>query len=207
MNLLIKQVGTEPGSSGSPIFLDKTTKVIGIHKASSNDEIENYGDFIFPIINKLNNMSKPNENVSKKTNKQNELKIIINLHPSEKTYKHYLLPSVFGEEFIKNNNDKCKIIINGREDFELNQLSTQYKGEKLINFIVNNNIEILEIILKETMTITHMDNMFRFFCEIILIDFINWDTSNITSMKGMFSYCSFSGIIKGISNWNTLFLI
>ena len=27
------KASTESGSSGSPIFLDKTTKVIGIHKA------------------------------------------------------------------------------------------------------------------------------------------------------------------------------
>ena len=45
------KASTLPGSSGSPIFLDQTTKVIGIHKSSSNDKIENYGDFIFPIIN------------------------------------------------------------------------------------------------------------------------------------------------------------
>ena len=77
--------GTEHGSSGSPIFLDKTTKVIGIHKASSNDEIENYGDFIFPIINILNtkkNMNEYNKIYQKKIIKQNELKIIIKLETS-----------------------------------------------------------------------------------------------------------------------------
>ena len=51
------KASTEPGSSGSPVFLEQTTKVIGIHKASDNYKKENYGDFIFPIINKLNNMS------------------------------------------------------------------------------------------------------------------------------------------------------
>ena len=42
---------TLPGSSGSPIFLKDTTKVIGIHKSYNGDEYqpENYGDFIGPI--------------------------------------------------------------------------------------------------------------------------------------------------------------
>ena len=130
------KASTEPGSSGSPIFLNKTTKVIGIHKASNNDKIENYGDFIFPIINKLNNMSEPNENIEKTINKQNELKIIIKLNPSNKSI--YLSFTVFGREFVKNNNDKCKIVINGREDFEFNQLcieDAREKDKKLRNFI------------------------------------------------------------------------
>ena len=42
---------TEPGSSGSPIFLDNSVDVIGIHKGSNKDKTENYGDFIKPIIN------------------------------------------------------------------------------------------------------------------------------------------------------------
>ena len=88
---------------------------------------------------------------------------------------------MFSENFVKNNNDKCKIIINGRDDFELKQLS--YQDDKLRNFISKNNIEILEIILKETKTITNMDYMFYFnYCEVISIDFENWDTSNVTSM-------------------------
>ena len=77
-------------------------------------------------------MSKPNENVEKKTNKQNELKVIINLQPLE---SYYLLFTVFGQEFVQNNKDKCKIIINGREDFESKQLIVQYKDEKFKKFI------------------------------------------------------------------------
>ena len=60
------KASTLPGSSGSPIFLDKTTKVIGIHKSSNNYKKENYGDFIFPIINILNNRNKYNMNLEKK---------------------------------------------------------------------------------------------------------------------------------------------
>ena len=78
------------------------------------------------------------------------------------------------------------------------------KDEKFNNFIVNNNIEPLEIILKETKTIINMDNMFHFyFCDIISIDFKNWDTSKVISMKSMFRYCRNIKNIKGISSLNT----
>ena len=51
-------VHTKHGSSGSPIFLENTTKVIGIHKQGGKVEpIRNYGDFIYPIINDLDKNS------------------------------------------------------------------------------------------------------------------------------------------------------
>ena len=53
---LAHNAGTEPGSSGSPIFLIETTKVIGIHKSGDKYIKENYGDFIFPIIKILDNI-------------------------------------------------------------------------------------------------------------------------------------------------------
>ena len=46
---------TNCGSSGSPIFLFNSSKVLGIHKAGKNDNTENYGDFIGPIYNFLKN--------------------------------------------------------------------------------------------------------------------------------------------------------
>ena len=60
---LAHKVSTEPGSSGSPIFLIETTKVIGIHKSGDKYIKENYGDFIFPIIkilDKINHKDKFN---------------------------------------------------------------------------------------------------------------------------------------------------
>ena len=51
---------TQPCSSGSPVFLKDSTKVIGIHKASKKDNSENYGDFIGPIFNFIKNNFKFN---------------------------------------------------------------------------------------------------------------------------------------------------
>ena len=44
-------VSTELGSSGSPIFLENSIQVIGIHKEGNIYKKENYGDFIYPAIN------------------------------------------------------------------------------------------------------------------------------------------------------------
>jgi V8-like Glu-specific endopeptidase len=46
---------TEHGSSGSPIFIKETTKVVGLHKAGAEDKTKNFGNFIGPIIKSLSN--------------------------------------------------------------------------------------------------------------------------------------------------------
>ena len=51
-------VSTDGGSSGSPIFLENSMGVVGIHKAGG--KIKNYGDLIYPILNILQNK---NENI------------------------------------------------------------------------------------------------------------------------------------------------
>ena len=60
---------TDEGSSGSPIFLRGTTKVIGIHKSGirMKNMKENFGDFIWPIFNYF-------KNYSENTNKNREIK-------------------------------------------------------------------------------------------------------------------------------------
>ena len=43
-------VSTEHGSSGSPVFLENSIDVLGIHKQGSKSKSQNYGDFIYPIF-------------------------------------------------------------------------------------------------------------------------------------------------------------
>ena len=52
-NELIYFAGTNKGSSGSPIFIEDTIKVIGIHKQKSKDNCGNFGNFIGQIIESL----------------------------------------------------------------------------------------------------------------------------------------------------------
>ena len=50
---LTYNASTDSGSSGSPIFLDNMTEVIGIHKQGNTQNPENYGNFLFPIIESI----------------------------------------------------------------------------------------------------------------------------------------------------------
>ena len=52
---------TVKGSSGSPIFLKNSNQVIGVHKTHVGN-MENFGDFIYPVINIIE------EDIRKKTN-------------------------------------------------------------------------------------------------------------------------------------------
>ena len=65
-NEIVHLASTNSGSSGSPLFLENTIKVIGIHKQSNNESTENYDDFIYPIFDIIINDLKPkNKNVNK----------------------------------------------------------------------------------------------------------------------------------------------
>lgn len=49
---------TLESSSGSPIILKNTKKIIGIHKKGNINNKENYGDFLYPIIKILEDKKK-----------------------------------------------------------------------------------------------------------------------------------------------------
>ena len=116
---------------------------------------------------------------------------------------------MFGKEFSKNNNDKCEVIINGKNGFKLNNLGEGYHcgGSK------NREEKIYEIIIKEIKENTDMSLMFQHsYCKIIQIDFSIWDVSNVNNMSymsymfgdydimsNMLYYCK---NIPDISKWN-----
>ena len=83
---------------------------------------------------------------------------------------------LFGEKFIENNKNNCKIIIDNKE-------------QDLIEYLkINKNEKILKIKLKEIKTITNMSYMFDG-CKSLtsLPDISNWNTNNVTNMSFMFS--------------------
>ena len=76
---------TDNGSSGSPIFLKDTTRVVGIHKSDSEDKKENYGDFIWPIFcyfknfqEKIINAQINKNNLSNESNQAIMIKNVLN---------------------------------------------------------------------------------------------------------------------------------
>ena len=52
---------TKPGSSGSPILLKNTTKVIGIHKMGNKRNNNNYGTLIYPFMQSLQFLKEDNQ--------------------------------------------------------------------------------------------------------------------------------------------------
>ena len=133
-------------------------------------------------------------------------------------------PSIrlFGEDFVKNNKKRCKLIIDNKET-------------DLIEFYENKEVtpkdDKLEIILKDINKITDMSNMFNkcfslisvpdlnkinissvtdinhMFCKCTFLkslpDISKWDTSSINDMSFLFYKCAFLDSLPDISKWNT----
>jgi len=121
---------------------------------------------------------------------------------------------IFGDKFVENNKNKCKMIINDNE-YELNTH---------INEDIINRKKSFEIKLKEIETITDMSYMFYECTDLPYssqwdtfnvknmsymfykcdncnsFDCSKWDTSNVTNMTHMFYNCT---KLPNISKWNT----
>ena len=102
---------------------------------------------------------------------------------------------LFGEDFVKRNKNKSKLIIDGKE---------QELKEKYSFGIFSSKKDILEIKLKGITNITNMSEMFRG-CKSLssLPDISKWNTSNVIDMSEMFSGCNSLSSLPDISKWNT----
>ena len=104
------------------------------------DEIINNNDIFIKFKNILNIYNQ----MTTKDKILNQMKMIYKIGGEEEI-------KIISEDFVKNNKDKCKLIINGKE-------------MKLCEYIDIKNMNIKEelvVILKETNTITSMYRMFR----------------------------------------------
>ena len=101
---------------------------------------------------------------------------------------------IFGEQFIKNNKKNCKIIINN----ENKEITEYYFDEK-------ENKEELEVKLIINSKLTDISYMFSKCESLIFIsnEISNLDTSDVTSMPGIFSDCKSLSSLPDISKWNT----
>ena len=101
---------------------------------------------------------------------------------------------LFGEIFVRNNKNNCKIIINGKE----NELVSFYDIEKL------EENEILEIKLKGIYNIKDMSFMFCGCLSLFsLPDISKWNINKVNNISGLFSGCSSLTELPDISKWNT----
>ena len=100
--------------------------------------------------------------------------------------------SIFGSEFVKNNKNKCKMIIDNKEY----EITEKYNIE-------NYNNNKLNIKLKGINNVTDMSDMFCGCSSLSsLPDISNWNTNNVTDMSSMFNGCSSLSSLPDISNWN-----
>ena len=94
---------------------------------------------------------------------------------------------LFGREFIENNINNCKIII-----------------EQEFKEYIDINDEKLEIKIKEIKTITNMSYMFDGCNSLLsLLDNSRWDTKNVSDMSYMFKVCSSLSSLTDISKFDT----
>ena len=185
---------SSPGSSGGPLMNLFTHKVIGIHKGSRTGKDWNIATHINEPLKEFN--EKYNNNNFNKINIIREQSIKENFDEITLTYKianGYLVGNLFGDDFVKNNKDKCKIIFNGKE----------YDLDNSFNFDINNyifNNDIFEIKLKGITKITNMKSMFEGASSLLNIpDISKWDTSNVKDMSSMFKGCKYLKSIPDIS--------
>ena len=189
---ILHYCNTEEGSSGSPILSLDTFQVIGIHKGypkQSRTNKFNLGTLmkyaIKEFIEKIYNI-----NININNNKNNEATIIYKLGDFDNEIK------LFGETFVKNNKDKCVLIIDEKE----HELCENINRDDITCIKKN----ILKIKLKEVKTITDMSYMFSNCCTLIdLRDISEWDTSSVTNMNHMFDNCEALLNLPDISKWDT----
>ena len=128
----IHLASTEHGSSGSPIFLKDSIKIIGIHKQGDREQTENYADFISPIFNilkndikiiknKINNDNMNNKNKEESNkNKEEIVKNSNNINTQNGINMEGMLSGCIKSEENKKENFN-KIIIEKEEIIEKNQ--------------------------------------------------------------------------------------
>ena len=207
-------IDTEYGSSGSPIILTNTLKVIGIHKQGDKIENINYGSFFGEILNEIKNKLIKNINMD---NIKNNRKLEDKKCKIENNY-------IIGKIFISEKDiGKEKRIINSYEDFfseftkrRISLLEEEYKNEEEIKeckIEINNKIipfcyfykfeksgnYIIKYIFK-----THLRKINKMFshCSFTYLDLSNFNTEDVTNMSSLFYGCD-SLININLSNFNT----
>ena len=100
---------------------------------------------------------------------------------------------IFGYDFVKNNINKCKMIIDNME----------YEIREKYN-IKNYKYNRLNIKLKGIDKISNMSYMF-YRCSSLssLPDISKWNTNNVTEMSFIFDGCSSLSSLSDILKWNT----
>ena len=218
---LLHTCTTKEGSSGSPIIKLSNYQVIGIHKGyyqidNSNEGIlitkpieefklkylGNYNPNLIPKENISYNLTnnilekryiiKKDEEEEKERNKnnynnfRNEITIIYKNFRNEKYIR------IFGDKFIDNNRNICKIIYDNKEYNLFPYLKIKEKRPQYV------------IILKGIKQLNNIEYMFDgCVCFYDIPDIKNWNTEKIIKMNRLFSGCKLIKSLPDISCFNT----
>ena len=143
----------------------------------------------------------------------NNMTIIYNIKENDSEIQ------LFGENFVNTNQDKCYLLIDGKQIKLCSKFNINKKIEKdtleikliEISKIINMSymfnkcsslISILDISKWDTKKVHDMDSMFNECNSLKSLDISTWNTKNIYSMSHMFYNC-FSLKSLDISAWNT----
>ena len=146
-NEIIHLASTNHGSSGSPIFLKDSIKVLGIHKEGNIEGTENYADFIYPIFDiikndlKSKNLEPINNEKIKKDNENTKNLMVENMIDDGKAKIYYENGTIMYEGGLINGkfegNGKY-VYVDG--DYFIGEFKNGEKNGKGIMYNKNNNI-------------------------------------------------------------------
>ena len=223
-------IDTEKGSSGSPIIIPNTLKVIGIHKQGDKRDFKiNYASFIGRIFK--DNMLNKNVNakINKSLNLTNNNYIIGEINISKNDIGKNIRIINSYEEYCRNNtwmpnkeeyrNEKeikeCTIEINNVKYSFSYFHNFDNIGKYKIKYTFNShlikcsymfcecfNLIYLNLSNFNTQKVYDMQKMFKNCSSLMNIDLSNFDTRNVTDMSVLFCGCSSLTNLK-LSNFNT----
>ena len=202
-NLFSHTANTYPGSSGSPIFLMNTNKVIGLHKGSNKEGTFNFGYFIFPIMKSLKNFD-----INPSTNRSLNSNISFSL---DNDYDN--LNYILAESYIETNENLQ--VINSYENYcrEFNEkINNKYKNEDFIKqikiqidnknmsfnyrFKLNKGKHVIKYIIRDIKKLTNLNFLFYNCSKLTNLDFSHFNSENVINTSFMFSFC------KSLTNLN-----
>ena len=165
-----------------PILSLKSKKLIGLYFRNTNNNNKKDSFNNFPIKELYNII---NNEITIKYDISNDKRI-----------------KLFGSVFVKNNKDKCRLIINDKEQEIVEYLDiSNFDNLKKENENYNKNI--VEIKLKFLKNIHDISYMFSKSSISFLTNVSKWNTINITDMSHLFDGCSKLTSLPDISDWNT----
>ena len=186
---------TKKFKSGGPIAFLDNNNIIGINNESRISLIEPIYEFQtiqnnLLIIKKEEPNDKLNNNniIIDENRPLNEMELEYSVKKNDKEI------DIFGEIFVKNNRDNCKLIIDNKEQ----ELTDVIKIEKN-----NKKLKSIKLILKEIKPITNMSYMFDNSDRLISSNVTKWDTTYVDDMSYMFNKCESLTKLPDISTWNT----